>query len=181
MKCRYNVQHSLFSQPQRMVDPVGNMSGQVMRHSILTGLHCVSAGFGRRKKSAEGHKKVKNESVMLCLFGALWVIVSQSQITFSQLRYAIYLRESDIKSNHKAHWRKQQFPFKTLWNLSRRWITGLHTRTQEFCCRGFSRTTGSKRAVLQRQSWRDRTAPTNAGIKTVHSFQNFVVIFKTWQ
>lgn len=127
MKCRYNVQHSLFSQPQSVVDLVGNMSGQVMRYSILAGLHCVSAGFGRRKKNAEGHKKVKNESLMLCLFGALWVIVSQSQITFSQLRYAIYLRESDIKSNHKAHWRKQQFPLKTLWNLSRRWITGLHT------------------------------------------------------
>lgn len=123
---------AVFSQPRSVVALVGSESGQVVRHSRLAGL--CACRVWTEQKNAEGHKKVRN-SVMLCLH---WLIVSVSQITLSpQRRYAFDGRESDMKSNHTAYWSKQQFPFKTMWTLSRRWITGLHTRTQEFCCCGF--------------------------------------------
>lgn len=57
---------------------------------------------------------------MLCMFSALWLTVSVSQTyTLIQLRYSID-SISDTYSSHVVNWSKQQFPFKNMWNLSRR-------------------------------------------------------------
>lgn len=100
--------------------------------SLLEGsdrLDCsLSAGPDGGKQSRSSSDSEKQECSVL----------RDSLITLSpQLRRVRDRRESDI-SQHKAHRREQQSSCRTMCNLSRRWITGLHTSSlQEFCCCGF--------------------------------------------